>query len=163
AADGGRSRRGGAAAGRRSLQPAAPPRPADQRPDPRPGPGPPADAAAAGVAGARGAGRGSRGGGGGGGGARGEGWRGGSPAGGWGGGFRGGGFQGGFPGGGFRGAGVAAQLLQATRQLYPTSDAGTWEHGPVALLTVAPGSAPVTLVRAGQGQMPQTGGQLRLG
>jgi hypothetical protein len=70
---------------------------------------------------------------------------------------------GGFQGGGPRGAGIAAQLLQSLRQLYPTSDTGTWEHGVLVSVTVGKGSAPVTLVRAGQGQVPQAEGQLMLG
>jgi hypothetical protein len=83
-----------------------------------------------------------------------------------------GGFPQGLPGG-LPGAGLGlggginprapGELLAAARELYPRSDLGTWQRDGLALFTVAQGSAAVSLVRAGQGQVPQTQGTLRLG
>jgi hypothetical protein len=56
-----------------------------------------------------------------------------------------------------------ATLLAAARELYPKSNTGTWERDALARFTLARGSASVTVIRGGRGQVPQAEGELRFG
>ena len=54
-------------------------------------------------------------------------------------------------------------LLNTLKKNYPTATAGTWETEGLASLNVTAGSSSVTIIRAGEGQMPRTSGAILLG